>query len=582
MKFRTFITPLAAVGGLVFIVGLVLLGSLLLRNPLVLIDQGGQQLPTTFQFVPKQSTIAASLLTRPDRLTDLWEYLTSPSLRKQTKQDMKQIEQFLLAGTGLNYEKDIQPWLGEEITTAIVSPDLDQNPQNGMSPGYLVALTCQDSQAARAMVELFWQNRAIAGDALVFEDFSGNRMIYSRRGGGIEPNTATGASEQSDLSRLATALVANQFVLVANHPEVLRQALNAAQSKDNNLAADQRYRSALKALPRKRIGLLALSLPATARSLGVLSPEDTHSVDLINLGKSGNATDWGLVSLGLTREGILGDIALLAVPGQSLEPSQTFINTLPQAAYFLPEEAAITTVGLSLKSLWSTIQPLWQQYGQDRNFQSFLGEDLSLVLNQEVTRELFNAVANNSALGLNLGPSEPDWLLVTEQTSNLSQALQHLQTIAQTEGIGVNTLMVQGQPTTTLTRLMLKPHVNSSPSEKPEVIAQVVGLHTQIEHMSIMASSPALMDAALRKSKTEKVLPDWTTNLSLFQQPNEGYIHINWPRLQSGLRPRISSLRLWETTAKPVLRHLKQITLTSYGRTHELQAGRVFFQLSNQ
>ena len=85
MKFRTFITPLAVIGGLVFVVGLALLGGLLLRNPLALIEQGGLQTPTALQFVPKQSAVVASVLARPDRLTDVWEYLTAPELRQQTR-----------------------------------------------------------------------------------------------------------------------------------------------------------------------------------------------------------------------------------------------------------------------------------------------------------------------------------------------------------------------------------------------------------------------------------------------------------------------------------------------------------------
>ncbi len=580
MKFRTFITPLAVVSGLVFIAGLVFLGGLLLRNPLVLIDQGGQSVPSALQFVPKQSTVVASLLTRPDRLTDLWEYLTTPSLRKQTQRDIEQIEQLLLAGSGLSYEKDIQPWLGEEITAAVVSPDLDQNPQNGFDPGYLLAFSCQDSQTARVVLELFWQNRAIAGDALVFEDFSGNRLIYSGQRWGDGDSSGPKPSP-SVANGLATTLVANQFVLVANHPEVLRQSLTAAQSKDNNLASDWRYRSALKVLPAKRIGLVALSLPDTAGALKDLSSRTLNSVNLNGLEESGDVIDWGLVSLGLTREGILGDIALLAAPGRRLEPRPTLVSELPQAVRYLPDTAAMTVVGLGSESIWSTMQPLWQRYGNVDHLQLLLEQDLSLVLDSNTTHELFEAVNHNSALGLTLG-SRPDWLLVSDQTENLTRALQHLQTVAQSQGIGVSTLTLQGHPTTALARLLFKPSLGSPQNSKREVVAQVVGLHTQIDHLGVMASSPALMDKVLTINQGDKLLPDWTTYLSLFQKPNEGYIHINWPKLKSGLRQQASRFRLWETTAKPVFNHIKQVILTSYGRTSERQTGRVFFQLSNQ
>jgi len=51
----------------------------------------------------------------------------------------------LLANTGLDYRRDIQPWLGE-ITLAVTTIDIDRDAQNGQ-PGYLMALA---TNAARS------------------------------------------------------------------------------------------------------------------------------------------------------------------------------------------------------------------------------------------------------------------------------------------------------------------------------------------------------------------------------------------------------------------------------------------------
>lgn len=131
MKFRTFILPLAIAAGLVLVVGLGLLGGFTLRSPLYLIDRGGQSVPEALQFVPKQSPWVASVLARPDRLAQLWEYLAAPKQRPAVKADLTNLERSLLANTGLVYARDIQPWLGEEVTTALVTADLDQDPSNG-------------------------------------------------------------------------------------------------------------------------------------------------------------------------------------------------------------------------------------------------------------------------------------------------------------------------------------------------------------------------------------------------------------------------------------------------------------------
>ena len=122
MKFRSFIRPLALVAGLVLVVGLGLLGRLTLNTPLYLIERGGQAQPLALQFVPKQAPVVASVLVRPDRLADLWDYLAPPRLRQGTHRDQARIEQVLLANTGLSYSRDIQPWLGEEVTAPMASP----------------------------------------------------------------------------------------------------------------------------------------------------------------------------------------------------------------------------------------------------------------------------------------------------------------------------------------------------------------------------------------------------------------------------------------------------------------------------
>jgi hypothetical protein len=214
-----------------------------------------------------------------------------------------------------------------------------------------VALACNDSAAAQAALELYWQNRAIAGDALTFEDFSGNRLIYSRRGAQRFPG--------EDTAQLATALVANRYVLAANHPDVLRQALTAAQSSDLNLQGDRRYKTALRELPSQRVGLLALNLPALNQWL---NPEQGDAVNLGQLGlgeldTADDAVGWGLMSWQLTRQGLVGHTALLAAQGHRLHPQRTKANDWAAIASYLPDSLALTAVGSDLATLGQTLKP---------------------------------------------------------------------------------------------------------------------------------------------------------------------------------------------------------------------------------
>ena len=573
MKFRSFIRPLALVAGLLLVLGLGLLGRLTLNTPLYLIERGGQAQPLALQFVPKQSTVVASVLVRPDRLASLWDYLAAPRLRQATRRDQELIEQALLANTGLSYSRDLQPWLGEEVTAAMVTPDLDYDPTNGTTPGYLVALACNDSAAAQAALELYWQNRAIAGDALTFEDFSGNRLIYARRGAQRFPG--------EDTAQLATALVANRYVLAANHPDVLRQALTAAQSSDLNLQGDRRYKTALRELPSQRVGLLALNSTALNQWL---NPEQGDAVNLgqLGLGQMDTADDevgWGLMSWQLTRQGLVGHTALLAAQGHRLHPQRTKANDWAAIASYLPDSLALTAVGSDLATLGQTLKPLLalvsatgdQGYPLTNIIDGALGPGATALLQAGVER----------AYGVGLAAPEatsPDWLVVAPQSEAVSETLDSLTVLAQSQGLGVGALDLQGTPAVAWTRLSLPQGSGAKPFQ---VVTEVAGLHAQVDQYEVLAASPALLDVVIHPAG-ERQHPAWWSQVAQLPGPRNGYVHVDWPQLQAGLVAQLPQWRLWGTAAQPALKHLQQITLVSGDRSDAMQTGSILVQLSNQ
>jgi hypothetical protein len=459
-------------------------------------------------------------------------------------------------------------------------------PSNGVEPGYFFALSCQDAEAARAMLELFWQNRAIAGDALVFEDFAGSRLIYSSRNYSNRSDvgkTPLLGPELAQIRDLVTTLVANQFLLVANHPEVMRQALTAAQSADNNLASDRRYGRALKVLPQPRVGLLAMSLSSAAEVVpGFSAQVSAYSQLQKGAIESEDNPDWGLVSLSLTRQGIVGDIALTAAPGREFEPRKAVLTDLPKAVHYLPETVTLAAIGHNLPALWLDVASLLRRFNLSPQVDLGFGAEWTTALKTRLDPHQREAIAGNFALGFDL-MQKLNWLLVSDWNENWPGVLQHVENVARAQAIGINTLPVRGVVTTALARLSLQPEAETNVSQaRREVSAEILGLQTRIDDMNVMASTPGLMEAAIKHwQQGNSAGPDWTEDLSLFKKPNEGYIHIMWPKLQAGLSQQIAQFRLWETTAKPLLRHLRTVTLTSYGRSQDLQTGRFFFKLGN-
>ncbi len=579
MKFRTFIVPLAVAAGLVLVVGMGLLGGFALRTPLYLIERGGQANPEALQFVPKQSPVVASVLARPDRLSQLWEYLAVPKLRQSIKADMAQIERILLANTGLSYERDLQPWLGEEITAAVVSLDLDQDPTNGLEPGYLVALSCRDSALARTTLELFWQNRAMAGDALTFEEVAGSRLIYAN-----PPIEQASLTQRSGLEQLATVLVANQFVLAANHPEVLRQALRVAQVSDANLLSAQRYRLALRTLPAERIGLLALDLPKTTSWLRGDLIEETATLALAALETEDNRVDWGLVSVGLNRQGIMAEAVLTAAPGHGLQPRQRRFTDWYGLAQYLPEPLTFAALGTDLSALGQALNPISHLWGADSGLPT-LGHLFDGLLGTDATDLILTSVDQAYGLGVALqaGASRPDWLLLSPTGDKLTTALGSLNDQAQAQGLGVGRVDILEHPTMVWTQLSLVPAVARAEATKPlQIKADVVGLQTQVDRYQVLTRSPATLEQVLLADQQSDGPPGWTQHLDRFRQPAEAYAHLDWPQFQRIVAGWGAPFRLWQTAASPVLKHLRQVTVASYGQTEQTQTMGLFFQLSNQ
>ena len=574
IKFRTFILPLAIAAGLVLVLGVGLLGGLALRTPLYLLDRGGQAVPEALQFVPKQSALVASVLTRPDRLAQLWDYLAAPKQRQTLRADRERLERAMLAQTGLTYERDLQPWLGEEITVALVTPDLDQDPSNGLTPGYLVALSCQDADQARSTLELFWQNRALAGDPLTFEDLGGARLIYSRASGTL--GSAPG------FAPLATAMVTNRFILVANDPAVLRQAMVAAQSVGDNLRSNGRYRLALKTLNQARVGLLAVNLPQVDRWL---HPEQASS-SLAHAPWSVDRPplDWGLISLGLQRQGILAEAAWLVAPGHRLNPHQRALMDWHPLARYLPDSLGLASVGLSLGDLGDQLRPWLEPWMSGAETDGFLARMVEDRLGPGVASQLLASVDQRYALGLDFSPNTqtPQGLLVTPSSPAVLAVIDTLEQQAKSQGLSLGRLDILGYPTTVWTSLSLRQEIARGRASMPlQVQTKVVGLSAEVGPDQVLTTSADLMEQVLTVDQHRDVSPTWMDPIGAFPQAGENYVHLDWISLEGYLRQQIPQFRLWETVARPALKHLQAVTLASYGQTDQVHHAGLFIQLQN-
>lgn len=571
ITFRTFILPVVIAAGLVLVLGVGLLGGLALRNPLYLLDRGGQSLPEAVQFVPKQSALVASVLTRPDRLAQLWDYLASPKQRPALRLDRERLERAILAQTGLTYERDLQPWIGDEITVALVTPDLDQDPSNGLGPGYLVALSCRDVDKARSTLELFWQNRALAGVPLTFEDLGGTRLIYGRvRGDAANP---------PGWAPLATALVTQRLILVANDPAVLRQAIAAAQAVGNNLGTDGRYRLALKTLSQPRVGLLAVNLPQVEQWL--YPNQESPALARTPWAVDRPSLDWGLISLGLQRQGILAEAAWVVSPGHRLTPHQRQVTDWYPLARYLPDSLSLGAVGVDLSQLADQLRPWLEPWVKALNPGGEGAARGADALGQGLIRQLLTGIDQRYALGVDLSSpdSDPQGLLATPSSPTVLGMIDRLGQQASAQGLSLGGLDLLGYPTQVWTQLSLR-QGRTRGNAPLQVETQVAGLIAEVGQDQVLTTSVGLMEQALA-ADLRRDPPDWSHQVQHFPQAGEGYVHLDWADLEGYLRQQVPQFRLWEVVARPALKHLKTVTLASYGQTEQVYRAGLVIQLQN-
>lgn len=224
---------LTAAGGFYWIIS---------HSPLHLLQNEQVVAPSAARFVPKQAPLLVSLLINPDKLEAFHLIKTPFKERRQERAEFDRITENLLADTGINYSRDIRPWLGDEITFAVTTKDIDRDRENGQQIGILIGLATENSQLSRKFLDSFWQKQEVDRENLVLESYKGVQLMYAN---------GAQASAVNQWGNFATGLVGDRFVLLANDPKVLRDAINNAQLPKLSLISSANYQKVLQQLTQR-------------------------------------------------------------------------------------------------------------------------------------------------------------------------------------------------------------------------------------------------------------------------------------------------------------------------------------------
>uniref|UniRef100_B8HQ17 DUF3352 domain-containing protein n=1 Tax=Cyanothece sp. (strain PCC 7425 / ATCC 29141) TaxID=395961 RepID=B8HQ17_CYAP4 len=540
------------------------------------LPQGRVATPAAAMFIPRQAPLVFSLLVNPQQLPPLTQ-----SGQRQTSLDAKQLLQSLLAKFGVDYNKEVQPWLGEEVTLSLTTLDLDRQPQNGQQPGYLFALAVDQPERGREFLQKFWERQTLAGTKLSQERYQGVQLtatIASQPP--LTPARKSKKGKAVPLPSLATALVGNDFVLLANDPRVLRNAINNVQAADLGLAEADFYQQALASLDQKRIGLVFANLPELSQ--WHRQPAATSSQE-----PSPPTYDRLVASLSLDPQGLVLDTALVAAPGVELPVGAPTLDHVPETLQSLPANTALALTGTDLSQTWARLNQSLQGYNVLANLIKQPLITAQHRWNLDLPADIFAWVEGEYSLGLIpvQRSTQLDWLFAVEDQEQVEQGIAHLDQLAVQQGFSTGNLSVQQQDLVAWTKLQTAPapvpaskaRTTSQPSPSPLLSAEVVGVHRHQGDRTLLASSLTALEPTASPLATD---PDFKQAIAPLDLPNQGYVYLNWPQLRPWLEERFPLLQTVETLASPLFDHLKSLSLTSYSAQEPIQRNRIYVRLS--
>lgn len=86
-------------------------------------------MPIGVEVIPVNALMTISVSTNPEQWQQLRSFGTAQS-RTVLDQNLVQVRDRLLTANGINYEQDIQPWVGSEMTLAFLTPPNHNSDRN--------------------------------------------------------------------------------------------------------------------------------------------------------------------------------------------------------------------------------------------------------------------------------------------------------------------------------------------------------------------------------------------------------------------------------------------------------------------
>ncbi|MEG4187101.1 MULTISPECIES: DUF3352 domain-containing protein [unclassified Microcoleus] len=577
MKLRSFFSFLIA--GVLALLGLSAGGFywLTTQTPLNLLAGGPTTTPAAAVFVSKQAPLLASMLVNPDRLEALRQVFATPEERSRSHAEFEQIKNSFLANTGLDYSRDIQPWIGDEITLALTKPDFDGDSSNGQQAGFLLAVSSQNVDRSQQFLDSYWRQQSRGDKTVQSEIYKGVRINYKqaprtqKKSASLSPFNPFSLPTSKLPSSFATAAIVgnlnsgnNQsFVLFSNTPIVIRDAINNVESANLNLNTTPEYQKALQQLTKGRIALAFVNIPQSAT-------EQNPQVSLNSLA----------VAVGVNRRGLLAQTALVTSRENTASPT---LSEPVQALQYIPSASPFAVASTDLRNFWADLSSAVSTNAEVSNLVDRTLADIQQVWGVNLPQDIFDWVQGEYALAvLPNSSNSADWIFAAETSPDSKKAIDKLDEIARSKEYSIGSFTLRNQKITAWTQLTTNPNYGIENKRKSAIETEAKGVRATVGKYEIFTTSVEAMDAALEAAETGSLVAnqDFQTSIEPLPPSNDGYFYLDWPSSRAIWEKQIPLLRLIELSARPLFDHLRSLTVTSTGEITGIRKATIFMRLN--
>jgi len=576
MKLRSFFSFLIA--GVLALLGLSAGGFywLTTQTPLNLLAGGPTTTPAAAVFVSKQAPLLASMLVNPDRLEALRQVFATPEERSRSHAEFEQIKKSFLGNTGLDYSRDIQPWIGDEITLAVITPDLDGDSSNGKETGFLLAVSSQNIDRSQQFLDSYWRKQSRADKTVQSELYKGIQLNYkksltaNKKSATISPFNPFSLPNSTLPSSFATAAIGGSsnsgsnpsFVLFANSPNVIRDAINNVEAATLNLNNSPEYQKALQQLTQGRIALAFVNLPQSAT-------EQNPQVSLNSLA----------VAVGVNRRGLLAQTALVTSRENTDSPT---LSEPVQALKYIPSASPFAVASTDLRNFWADLSSAVSANPEVSKLVDRTLADIQQLWGVNLPQDIFDWVQGEYALAVLPNSSNSvDWIFATEKSADSQKAIDKLDEIARSKEYSIGSFTLRNQKITAWTQLTTSQNLGKK-NRKSAIETEAKGVRATVGKYEIFTTSVESMDAALEAAETGSLVAnqDFQTSIEPLPPSNDGYFYLDWPSSRAIWEKQIPLLRLIELSARPLFDHLRSLTVTSTGEITGIRKATIFMRLN--